>query len=203
MYQNIYIEKSQHGKPTVHLWDDKLGYQKFQFTPYAYQKSPTGQHRSLYGDKLKKVQYWTGEDLQEGNIFESDVPLETRVLIDKYGDSNEPSEGHRELFFDIECEIGGALTEDYIANAPMPITSIAYWDKTPDQWVILILDNKSQLNRTKAKNKEIFPCKTEQELLARFLEHIRDIDPDILIGYNSDYFDIPYLYHRMCSVLVS
>ena len=23
MYQNIYIEKSQHGKPTVHLWDDK------------------------------------------------------------------------------------------------------------------------------------------------------------------------------------
>ena len=54
MYQNIYIEKSQHGKPTVHLWDDKRGYQKFQFTPYAYMKSATGTHRSLYGDKLKK-----------------------------------------------------------------------------------------------------------------------------------------------------
>ena len=63
MYQNIYIEKPQKGKPLVHIWDDKKGYQKFQFTPYAYQKSPTGQHRSLYGDKLKKVQYWTGDDL--------------------------------------------------------------------------------------------------------------------------------------------
>ena len=89
----------------MHIWDDKKGYQKFQFTPYAYQKSPTGQHRSLYGDKLKKVKFWTGEDLQKGDIFESDVPLETRVLIDKYGNSNEPSSGHREMYFDIEVEV--------------------------------------------------------------------------------------------------
>ena len=55
MYQNIYIEKPKQGKPLVHIWDDKKGYQKFQFTPYAYQKSQTGTYRSLYGDKLKKV----------------------------------------------------------------------------------------------------------------------------------------------------
>ena len=34
-----------------------------------------------------------------------------------------------------------------------------------------------------------------------FLERFRDIDPDILVGYNSDYFDIPYLYYRMCNVI--
>ena len=27
------------------------------------------------------------------------------------------------------------------------------------------------------------------------------IEPDMLIGYNSDYFDIPYLYYRICNVL--
>ena len=27
------------------------------------------------------------------------------------------------------------------------------------------------------------------------------MDPDILIGYNSDYFDIPYLYYRMCNTI--
>ena len=27
------------------------------------------------------------------------------------------------------------------------------------------------------------------------------MDPDILVGYNSDYFDIPYLYYRICNVL--
>ena len=66
----------------------------------------------------------------------------------------------------------------------MPITTIAYWDKTPDKWVILVRDDKNELKRTKAKNKEIVPCRTEQELLAKFLEHFREIDPDILIGYN-------------------
>ena len=68
------------------------------------------------GDKLKKVSFWRGEDLQKGDIFESDVPLETRVLIDKYGDSNEPSIGHRELFFDIEVaiEIGRASCRERV-----------------------------------------------------------------------------------------
>ena len=111
MYQNIYIDKPQQGKPVVHIWDDKKGYQKFQFTPYAYQKSQTGQHRSLYGDKLKKVKFWTGEDLQKGEIFESDVPLETRVLVDMYGDSDEVSEGHREVYFDIEVEVKDGFPE--------------------------------------------------------------------------------------------
>ena len=53
MYQNIYIEKPKDSKPIVHIWDDKKGYEKFQFTPYAYVKSQTGQYRSLYEDKLK------------------------------------------------------------------------------------------------------------------------------------------------------
>ena len=54
----------------------------------------------MYGDKLKKVNFWTQEDLEKGNVFESDVPLETRILVDMYGDSDEMSEGHREVFFD-------------------------------------------------------------------------------------------------------
>ena len=108
------------------------------------------------------------------------------------------------LFFDIECEIGGALTKEYIESAPMPITSIAWWDKIEDHWAILILDKKQELSHTKTgenKNKEIIPVKTEKELLGKFIEMFRDINPDILIGYNSDYFDIPYLYYRICNVL--
>ncbi len=30
---------------------------------------------------------------------------------------------------------------------------------------------------------------------------MEEIEPDMLVGYNSDYFDIPYLYYRMCIVL--
>ena len=89
MYQNIYIEKPKQGKPIVHIWDDKKGYSKFQLTPYAYIKSQTGTYRSLYGDKLKKINFWTGDDLQKGNVFESDIPIETRVLVDNYTDSDD------------------------------------------------------------------------------------------------------------------
>jgi hypothetical protein len=31
-----------------------------------------------------------------------------------YGNDDEPSTTHREVFFDIEIEMGGALTEEYI-----------------------------------------------------------------------------------------
>ena len=124
-----------------------------------------------------------------------------KFLVEKYGVNDEPSTTQKEVFFDIETEMGDALTEDYIKSAPKKVTSIAWYDKQVDQWAILILDPKSQLNRTKAKNKEIIPCKTEEELLLKFLERFREIDPDIIVGWNSDYFDIPYLYYRMCNVL--
>ena len=48
----------------------------------------SGTYRSIYGDKLKKVTYWTEEDFKTGRVFESDVPLETRILLDRYEDSD-------------------------------------------------------------------------------------------------------------------
>ena len=192
MYQNIYIEKPKQGKPLVHIWDDKKGYEKFQFTPYAYQKSQTGQYRSLYGDKLKKVKFWTGEDLQKGNIFESDVPLETRVLVDMYGDSNEPSVGHREVFFDIEVEIKDGFPDP--KTAKNKITAIALYDKAADKYHCFILGN--------VKNTEVVESfKSEEELLQRFYQKYLEINPTILSGWNIDGFDIPYLYNRTVRVM--
>ena len=63
MYQNIYVKRTKTSSE-VHIWDDKTGYSKFQYKPYAYLKSQSGTHRSLYGDKLKKVNFWTGQIYQ-------------------------------------------------------------------------------------------------------------------------------------------
>jgi DNA polymerase elongation subunit (family B) len=120
--------------------------------------------------------------------------------VDVYGANDEPSVTHQEVFFDIECEMGGALTEDYIRSAPKPITSIAWWHRQKDEWKILILDKKGELQHAQEDNREIIPVKTEKQLLESFLNHLRNINPDILVGYNSDYFDIPYLYYRLCNV---
>jgi DNA polymerase elongation subunit (family B) len=199
MYKKCYATRLGNNKFKIHLWDEG-GYDEIEWHNTAFVKCSEDEATNigLGHEPLKKIYNW---DKNTPNLHYHDIPPYQKFLIEKYGTNDEPSTGHRELFFDIECEIGGALTEEYIERAPMPITTIAYWDKTPDKWVILVRDDKNQLKRTKAKNKEIVPCKTEQELLAKFLEQFREIDPDILIGYNSDFFDIPYLYYRMCNVL--
>ena len=198
-YKKCYASPLGKNKWKIHLWDEG-GYDEVEWWNPAYIECSKEEStdRGINGEYLKKIYNW---DKDNPNLHFHDMKPYQKFLIEKYGTDDTPSTGHRELFFDIECEIGGALTEEYIESAPMPITSIAWWDKTPDDWAILILDKKGQLNRTKARNKEIIPCKTEAELLAKFLERFKEIDPDILIGYNSDFFDIPYLYHRMCNVL--
>ena len=38
-------------------------------------------------------------------------------------------------------------------------------------------------------------------MLSLFLRFMQKTQPDILVGYNSDYFDLPYLYYRISKVL--
>ena len=184
--------------------------QTLEYNNIAYQEcdEQDAEYQGLNGEFLRPVLNWyftKNRDYSHNNtpnLHFQDMNIVQKFLVEKYGINDEPSTNHREIFFDIECEIGGALTEDYIESAPMPITSIAWWDKQKDEWFILILDKKGQLGTTKkARNKKIIPCKTEEELLLKFRDWVKQNEPDILIGYNSDYFDIPYLYYRMCGVI--
>jgi len=195
MYQNIFVKRNKTGVE-VHLWDDKKGYQKHNHKSYAYIKSPTGTYRSLYGDKLKKITYWTEDDLQNGRVFESDVPLETRILVDQYSDTDEVSEGNKEVYFDIEVEVKDGFPEP--AKAENKITAIALYDKTMDSYYCFILGNVS--NKQK-ENVRIESFQSEEELLQRFYQKYLEINPTILSGWNIDGFDIPYLYNRTNRVL--
>ena len=200
MYKNCYVVK----KPDVwnvydvHLWTDE-GYTVEEFQNYGYQECDEyhATHRGLKDEPLKKVYNWGREtqglhyaDHTRGNVH-------TKFLIDKYGTNDEPSVTHREVFFDIEIEIGGALTPEYIQQAPMPITSIAWWDKQTDEWAIVILDKTGEIKPGIQDGREIIPVKRENDLIDVFLSRMEAIQPDILVGYNSDYFDIPYIYYRI------
>ena len=199
MYKKAFAKRIGDNKYLIHLWTD-TGYEKIEWTSFAYKECPEGEgdYIGLNGESLRRTSKWRPDD---SGLHFHDMKHHQKFLIEKYGTNDEVSTTHRELFFDIETEMGDALTVEYIQKAPKKVTSIAWYDKQVDEWGILILDTKNQLKHTKAKNKEIPPCKSESELLAKFLEKFREIDPDILVGYNSDYFDIPYLYYRMCNVL--
>jgi DNA polymerase elongation subunit (family B) len=200
-YKKCFAQNLGSNKFKIHLWEDS-GYQQIDWLNKAYIECYESEAKftGLNGEFLRKIDKW---DREMPNLHFHDMAPYQKFLIERYGVDDEPSVTHREMFFDIEIEMGEALTEEYIKSAPKKVTSIAWYDKQLDWWGILILDPKGQLKHTKARNKEIIPVKTEEALLTKFLEIIREIDPDILVGYNSDYFDIPYLYYRMCNILGS
>ena len=197
MYKSCFSQRVD-GKYLIHLWSDEGGYEKIEWEYPAYKEDSNGEYTGLNGEKLSKTTRW---DKYDQGLHFHDIRPYQRFLIDKYGDDDTPSKTHREVFFDIEIEMGGALTEDYIKKAPKPVTSIAWWDKQIDEWSIVILDKKGDLQEKQEGNRKIYPVRTEQDLLEYFLRQIQDIAPDILVGYNSDYFDIPYLYFRMKRIL--
>ena len=199
MYKKCFAQRIGNNKHLIHLWED-TGYSKVEWTNKSYIECDEADatHTGLNGEPLRKISNWKSDNPK---LHFHDMPAYQKFLIEKYGINDEPSVTHREMFFDIEIEMGEALTEEYIKSAPKKVTSIAWYDKQVDEWAILLLDVKGKLNHTKAKNKEIIPVATEDELLMKFIERFREIDPDIVVGWNSDYFDIPYLYYRICNVL--
>ena len=199
MYKKCFARRLKGNTFLIHLWEDS-GYNKIEWVNKAYVEchEADATHTGLNGEPLIKTSDWNKDNPK---VHFGDMPPYQKFLVEKYGVNDTPSTTHKELFFDIETEMGDALTEEYIKSAPKKVTSIAWYDKQVDEWGILILDQKRELKEELTENQEITPCRTEEELLAKFLEKFRDIDPDIIVGWNSDYFDIPYLYYRMCKVL--
>ena len=211
MYKNIYAERvrGKNNTHSIHLWSDS-GYKNFEWVNPAYREchEADATHIGLNGHPLKKTTkyYYNGfgpaKD-NENDIHFADMKAHQKFLIEKYGTNDEPSTTHCELFFDIETEMLDSLTEEGIRKAPKMVTSIAWYDKLADKWGIVILDKKNQLKHTwdKTRKKEIIPVQHEGDLLFKWIEKMEEIRPDILVGYNSDHFDIPYLYYRTCNIL--
>ena len=201
MYQNIWVDRhfgvGGGGKVDVHLWDDKIGYNKIQFQDYAYEKSQAGTYYSLYGEKLKKINRWTREDFDTGNILYADVMFETKVLVELYNNSDDASINHREMIFDIEVEVTNGFPDWKVAENI--INSIALYDKVTDQYTVLILARNMKPYTDKNVFVEVF--ESEEELLQRFCQKYLEISPTILTGWNIEFFDIPYLYNRITRVL--
>jgi DNA polymerase elongation subunit (family B) len=200
MYKNCYVTRGDEWNHyNIHLWTDE-GYSLEEFQNYGYIECSSNQatHQGLKEESLKKVHNWNREDPRMHYSDHTRGNIHTKFLIDKYGDDDTPSVTHRELFFDIEIEMGGALTPEYIKSAPKPVTSIAWWDRQVDEWKIVIVDKEGKLEHTfDSQGREVIPVSRETDLLDKFVSMMEEVQPDILVGYNSDYFDIPYLYYRI------
>jgi DNA polymerase elongation subunit (family B) len=198
MYQNIFYERQRN---LIHLWDDEKGYFTLPYRKYAYKKDPMGQHRSMNGDRLTRISKWEKEESED--LFESDVPETTRVLVDMY-DSDLPSKGHRVMTFDIEVEMISGLPNT--KEAQNEITAIAAHDGATKVFDVFVLDKQKKVkNNATNFNKDgreviVHIYDNEKNLLLAFLNYYEEVNPTILTGWNIDFFDIPYLYNRIKNI---
>ncbi|MFP3380187.1 DNA polymerase [Bacillus sp. SIMBA_069] len=115
------------------------------------------------------------------DIFEYDIPFAKRYLIDKGLIPMEGDEELKLLAFDIET-----LYKEGEEFGKGPIIMISYADE----------EEAKVITWKKIDLPYVEVVSSEREMIKRFLKIIREKDPDIIITYNGDSFDLPYLAKR-------
>jgi len=199
MYQSIYYDFSTY---TYYLRDDKQGWMEFQYQPTYWKRTNEWSETArpvLTGGWAVPTKKYSKDD---PDLLEKDIDKSLVVLRELYYKEDDVVPAwHNIVYIDIEIEMGGALTPHYIQQAPMPLTSIALIDVTTKQKICLVVDPSGQIKEINQDGKLIIPCRNERELIGKFLSKFEELDPTILVGYNSDYFDMPYLYYRIKQVV--
>lgn len=190
--------------------DDKgqRHYKEYPAKHLFYYKDPRGKFTSIYGDPLNRVTCKNIKELRKElaihsnkKLYESDINPIYRCLEDHYLNADAPK--LNVAWFDIEVDFdperGYASPED----AFMPITAIAVHLQWLDTMVCLAIPPKTLSMAEAEKQVAEFPntmlFSTEGEMLDTFLNLIEDAD--VLSGWNSEGFDIPYTVNRVTKVL--
>ena len=196
MYQSVFYSR-QPGEDQYHYYlrDDKKGIKCFQYKPTVYKLDEYGEHTTLFGDKCSPVH--GRYDWKDPKILEKDIDRELVLLRDLYYEKDDMPSYHNIAHLDIEIEILGALTTTTIREANAEITAIALIDVTTKEKICFILDKKQEIENTSSGEKQVVSCVDENTLIRKFLSKWEQIDPTIVVGWNSDFFDIPYLYYRI------
>jgi DNA polymerase elongation subunit (family B) len=190
--------------------DPKKGriYQQFPARYVFYYPDQKGKHTSLYGDALSKVtsKSWK-EHIKEQKIhsshrlFESDINPVFRVLEENYLNIDAPK--LNVAFWDIEVDFDPERGYASPDDAFMPITAISVHLQWLDTLVCLAVPPKTlTIAQAQEQIKDIpntILFETEHEMLDTFLNLIEDAD--ILSGWNSEGFDMPYTVNRITKVL--
>jgi len=171
-------------------------------------KDPRGKHRSIYGDPVCEIWCKNSKEFRKNvalykhsGLFESDIRPLNKVLERHYQNTEVPK--LQTAFFDIEVDFDPERGYSSPEDAFMEITSIGVYLQWMDAMVCLAVPPKTltwdQAQSVTAHMPEVMLFKTEKEMLQTFLQVIEDAD--ILSGWNSEGYDIPYTTNRIIKVL--
>ena len=183
-------------------------YQEYPANYIFYYDDPRGKFRTVYGTPVSRFSTRNSKEFHKElkinsgkRLWESDINPIFRCLEENYLGATSPK--LQTAFFDIEVDFdplrGFSKPEDPF-NA---ITAISVYMDWLDKLVTLVLPPKSYSWETAQeicnKYDNCFLFEREEDLLNTFLDLIDDAD--ILSGWNSEGFDIPYTTMRITRVL--
>jgi len=195
----------------VNVWErhgDKIITKRYDAPYEFYVKNVNGKYKDIYGNSLEKKQfdspydfYETRKMYKEKNVelYESDINPIYKILSTHY--YNKETEDLHVSYFDIEVDYDKTIGFASVNNPYAEVSAISLYHHYSDRMLLLV---KLPENGKWSKKDipvdlfdiaEIVVCKTEKELLLRFLDEIDN--SDVLSGWNSSGYDIPYLYMRM------
>jgi DNA polymerase I len=104
--------------------------------------------------------------------------------------SHETNAPLRFMSFDIEClPDQGEMPK--AEKSPVILISMAFEPLYQGNKTMVLVGKSIDCHRSDTR-----ACQDEYDLLAQFVAIVRDYNPDILAGYNSNEFDFPYLQER-------
>jgi len=205
-YRNIYYN----GKEkciTLFTWDENGKRIKIDstFEPYLYLENSRGEAESIYGTSLIKKtfrsQYERFKYIKDTNIkrvFEN-LPAPQQYLVDMFWKVNETPEFSKHpikvMFLDIEVYAPDDFPHANQAKAPVNVITI--YDSLAKKFFTWGIKDYTSTE----PDVKYVKCSTEKEIFIKFIEYFEKDYPDILTGWNSEFFDIPYIINRCNSIL--
>jgi len=101
----------------------------------------------------------------------------------------------REIIFDIEVKTNGLFP--FPERAEHEINAITIYDNFTDHYITIITDLSRFGQVNKKDNWHIYYTKDERTLLILTVKLIKFYNSDIIYGWYSENFDVPYLFNRM------
>jgi DNA polymerase elongation subunit (family B) len=190
--------------------DPKKGrvYQDYPARYLFYYPDQRGKFKSIFGENLTKVTARSWKEFvkeqrihSDHKLYESDINPVFRCLEENYLGKEPPK--LNVAFFDIEVDFDPERGYASPDDAFMPITAISIHLQWLDTLVCLAIPPKTLTMEQAQEQIKEFPntilFETEYEMLDTFLNLIEDAD--VLSGWNSEGFDIPYTVNRVIKVL--
>jgi len=198
-------------KDRIHVVERVEGqriYKEYPANYVFYYADPRGKHKSIYGDPVSRFNSRNNKEFRKElrmhsgkHIFESDINPVFRCFEENYKDNVAPT--LQTAFFDIEVDFDPVRGYSSPADPFNMITAISVYLQWMEQLVTLVIPPKGMSWETaqeicnEFENTMLF--EREEEMLNVFLDLIDDAD--VLSGWNSEGYDIPYTVNRAARIL--